>query len=708
MAGYRLGVDIGGTFTDLALLDPHGRARFGKVLTTPDDPLRGLLHGLARLLGEAGVPAVDLAHVLHGTTLVTNAVIERRGARTGLLATAGFEDVLEIGREQRYDLYDLEMRRPEPLVPRRLRLGVRERTDATGTIVEPVDAASLAHALERLRAAGVEAVAIAFLHAWRNPANERHAAAALRRALPDVAVSVSADVLPEIREYERTATTVLNAYVQPLARRYLGRLRAGLAAAGATRAAVHVMTSSGDLTTTEEAERLPARLIESGPAGGCLAAVFHGRRARLPDLVAFDMGGTTAKACLIHGGRPFTTTDFEVARVRVGQKGSGLPVRLPAMDLIEIGAGGGSIARVDALGLLQVGPESAGADPGPACYGRGGKAPTVTDADLVLGYLAPDRFLGGEMALDVDAARAALAALAEALGIGLVEAAAGIHRVVDANMANAARVHILEKGHDPRRYPLFAFGGAGPVHAPGVARRLGTDTIVVPRGAGVTAALGFLAAPIAADHVRSYPTRLDRADWTRVRALLGELEAAALATLEAAGLRRRAVVVERTADMRYAGQGFEVPVPLPPGPLTARAVPAIARRFLATYRGLHGQAVRDQPLEVVSWRVRARGPLPRVTLEPAPRGGDPREARAGTRPVYFESPRPGGRRRPGGGGFVETPVYARARLGAGATLRGPAILEERESTLVVPPGARVTIAPTGHAVVRLGAGRSRT
>jgi N-methylhydantoinase A/oxoprolinase/acetone carboxylase beta subunit len=702
MAGYRIGIDIGGTFTDLALLDPRGRVRFGKVLTTPDDPLRGLLVGLQTLLRDARVPASAVAHVVHGTTLVTNAVIERKGARTGLLTTAGFEDVLEIGREQRYDLYDLEMRRPEPLVPRRFRLGVGERTDATGTVVQAIDHDSLHAAIQRLHEAGVEAVAVSFLHAWLNPVNERGAVATVRRALPGVAVSASSEVLPEIREYERTATTVLNAYVQPLARRYMGRLRAGVAEAGARGAAVHVMTSTGALTTTDEAERIPVRLIESGPAGGCLAAVFHGRRARLPDLVAFDMGGTTAKACLVHGGRPFTTTDFEVGRVRVGQKGSGLPLRLPALDLIEIGAGGGSVARVDALGLLQVGPESAGADPGPACYGRGGKAPTVTDADLVLGYLAPEAFLGGEMRLDIGAARTAIAGVADALGLGLVEAAAGIHRVVDASMANAARVHILEKGHDPRRYPLFAFGGAGPVHAPGVARLLGTHTIVVPRGAGVTAALGFLAAPIAADHVRSYLTRLDRADWPRVRALMAELEATVVATLVAAGLARRAMVVERFADMRYAGQGFEVTTPLPRGRLDAGSAARIARSFLATYRGLYGQAARDQPLEVVSWRVRARGPLPRVALERAPRGTDPRTARTGARPVWFEAPAGAVRRGPRGrGGFVETPVYDRGRLGAAVTLRGPALIEERESTLVVPPRARVTITPAGHAVVRL-------
>jgi len=687
--GYRLGVDIGGTFTDLALVDPRGGVRFGKVLTTPDDPLRGLLEGLATLLAEAGVPAADLAHVVHGTTLITNAVVEGKGARTALLTTEGFEDLLEIGREQRYDLYDLEMRRPEPLVRRRFRLGVPERTDAAGEVLRVPDPDRVAEAIAGLREAGVEAVAVSFLHAYRNPGNERQVGDALRRALPQVSVSLSSDVLPEIREYERTLTTVLNAYVQPLTRRYMGRLTEGLRRAGAARAAVHIMTSSGHLTTTEEAERVPIRLIDSGPAGGSLAAVFHARHARVPDLVAFDMGGTTAKACLVHRGRPFTTNELEVARAHVGKKGSGFTLRVPAMDLIEIGAGGGSVAWIDQTGLLRVGPESAGADPGPACYGLGGALPTVTDADLLLGYLAAERFLGGAMRLDVDAARAAVERVAKPLGLDVTAAAAGIHRIVDENMASAARIHILEKGKDPRHYPLFAFGGAGPVHAAGVARLLGTGRVIVPRGAGVTAALGFLAAPMAIDHVRTHVSRLDRADWTRVRALLTELEAAALAALTAAGVPRARISLERAADMRYAGQGFEVTAPLPRGRLDARRGAAIAERFLATYRERYGQAERDQPLEIVSWRVRARGPLPTVRLASPRRGGGARTARTGRRPVCF------------GGAWIETPVYDRAALGVGATLRGPAILEERESTLVLPPRARLDVDRFGNAVVAL-------
>ena len=688
MNHYRLGIDIGGTFTDLVLLDAQGRARFAKVLTTSDDPLRGLLEGVRLILGETAVTPEHVAHVVHGTTLITNAVIEMKGARTALLTTAGFEDVLEIGREQRYDLYDLEMRMPEPIVRRRFRLGVVERTDASGEIREPVDAASVDRAIEALTSARVEAVAVCFLHAYRNATNERQVAEMLRRALPGVAVTTSHEVLPEIREYERVSTTVLNAYVQPLARRYLGRLREGLAGVGASKAAVHIMTSSGDLTTTEEAERVPVRLVESGPAGGCLAAVFHSHHLRTADLVAFDMGGTTAKACLIHRGRPFMTNEFEVARVHLGKKGSGRPLRVPAMDLIEIGAGGGSIATVDALGLLRVGPQSAGADPGPACYGLDGKDATVTDADLLLGYLAPDRFLGGSMRLDVEAAREAVSGVSDALGLGVIEAAWGIHRIVNENMANAARVHILEKGKDPRRYPLFSFGGAAPAHACGVAAILGTSRVIVPRGAGVTAALGFLAAPLATDEVRTFSSRLDRVDWPRVKTLMAEMEAAAMARLSAAGIPREAITVEPAADMRYAGQGFEVTAPLPPGRFDSSRAPLMTEAFLETYGERYGQAERDQPLEVVSWRVRARGPAPRVVLEPGPRRGSMRAAQTGRRPVYFD-------------GFRDTAVYDRARLGAGASLRGPAIVEEHESTLVVPPGAVLVIDAAGNALVTL-------
>ena len=688
----RMGIDIGGTFTDFVLLDGQGGLRFGKVLTTPEDPLRAVVAGLRALLSTDKSAEDDIEYVVHGTTLITNAVIERKGARTALLTTQGFEDLLEIGREQRYDLYDLQMRFPEPLVRRRLRIGVDERTDHTGAILTHVDADQVTRLARDLEQQGVESVAICFLHAWQNPENERRTAEAVRQTAPGIEATTSAEVLPEIREYERVSTTVLNAYVRPLAKRYLGRLRDGIADAGATGADVHVMTSSGHLMTIAEAERSPVRLIESGPAGGCLAAVYHAREMGLSELLAFDMGGTTAKACLIHDERPFTTNEFEVARAVLGKKGSGIPLRIPAIDLIEIGSGGGSIAEGDQLGLLRVGPTSAGADPGPACYGLGGTKPTVTDANLVLGYLGADSFLGGEMTLDVGRAQTAIQSTAETLGLGLVETAVGIHRIVNENMANAARIHVFEKGKDPRNYPLFAFGGAGPIHAYEVARLLGAPTFIVPRGAGVTAALGFLSSPIASDLVRTYLTPIELADWARIAALFAEMESEARTRLTAAGVAAGDMKMERAVDMRYVGQGFEVTVPLSSGAFDASRASSMVQAFCNVYRERYGQSTRDQPLEAVSWRVRARGSEPRVELDEVLAGDDAGVAMTGQRPVYFAIT----------GDFLDTPVYDRDRLGAGVKVQGPAILEERESTIVIPPLSEGVVDTVGSVVVTMG------
>lgn len=689
-ASWRVGIDIGGTFTDFVIVDGQGRVQFGKVLTTPEDPLRAVIDGLRRLLINLQVDGAAVEHVVHGTTLFTNAVIERKGARTALLTTRGFEDVLEIGREQRYDLYDLHMLYPEPLVPRRLRIGVAERTDHTGTVLTSLDERDVARAARIFKDHGIESLAVGFLHSWQNPENERRAGEIVRAAASDIEITISSEVLPEIREYERISTAVLNAYVQPLARRYLGRLRTSIAEAGAA-ADVHVMTSRGHLTTTAEAERTAVRLIESGPAGGCLAAVYHAREIGLDNLLAFDMGGTTAKACLIHEGQPFVSNQFEAARVVLGKRGSGIPVRVPAIDLIEIGSGGGSIAAKDALGLLRVGPRSAGADPGPACYGRGGAEPTVTDANLILGYLGANSFLGGDMPLDVDRGRRAIESLARELGLGTVEAALGIHRIVNESMANAARVHALEKGKDPRNYPLFAFGGAGPIHAYDVARLLGTATVIVPKGAGVTSALGFLAAPVATDCVRTYLTALDAANWQHVSQLFADMEGEAMQRLSAAGVVQRDMKMERSSDMRFVGQGFDVTVPLPSGRLDASRIGEVIRAFHEIYKERYGHAALDQKLEVVSWRVLARGPEPRIDIGAWRPRGDLGAALKGHRPAYFTAV----------GGFAETPIYDRDRLDPGTKLQGPALLEERESTVVVPPRACVEVNPMGSVIITL-------
>jgi N-methylhydantoinase A len=652
----RAGIDIGGTFTDLCVAGPEGIVHVAKALSTPEEPIKGVE---AVLDGVSGVE-----QTVHATTLVTNALIERKGARTALLATAGFRDVLEMGRERRADLYDLTVARPDPLVPRHLRFDVPERTLADGTVEQPVDEALVARLGEALAARGIEAIAICFLHSFANPANEQAARGALRDS--GLRVALSSEVAPEIREFERTSTTVASVYVQDRVGRYLGALDRRLSG-------LRVMLSNGGVATAEAAAEQPIRMLESGPAAGALAAARFGAQAGHLNLMSFDMGGTTAKLCLIEGGRPLVAHELEVARTHRFAKGSGLPIKAPAIDMIEIGVGGGSIARVNALGLLTVGPDSAGADPGPACYGAGGAAPTVTDADLLLGYLDPGFFLGGGMRLDRDAAAAAVGRLGE-------DAAWGIHRLVNEDMANAARVHAAERGHDPTGLPLFAFGGAGPVHAAGVARALGTRTVIVPPSAGVMSAVGVLAAPPAADFMRSRREAVDDGTAARVEPLLRELERAGAELLARSGVRE--VVHERSVDMRYVGQGFEVTVPLPAGALDADG---FRSAFEAVYVRKHGRVGPDVPLEAISWRVLTHGPVPPLRLGSAGSGAD---ALKGRRSAFF-------------GEWLDTPVYAREPLAAGARLDGPAIVEERESTTVVPPDARVVVSEDGSLVVSL-------
>ncbi|MGN6813483.1 MAG: hydantoinase/oxoprolinase family protein [Thermomicrobiales bacterium] len=674
----RAGIDIGGTFTDLMLFDERtGALTIGKVLTTPREPAAGVETGLRETLADAGEQPTAIGGVILGTTLVTNALIERTGATTALLTTRGFRDAVEIRREGRYDLYDLFLEMPPPLAPRRRRLEVDERILADGTVLQPFDLAQAPALVARLRALGAEAVAIALLHAYRNPAHERALGAALAELAPDLAVSLSSEVAAEMHEYERTSTTLANVYVRPLVERYLRELVTRLAALGLDGAALLIMLSSGGAGTVETARRFPIRLIESGPAAGALAAAHYGRLTGRPDLLSFDMGGTTAKACLIDGGEPLVSADFEVGRVYRFKRGSGLPVRVPVIEMIEIGAGGGSVARVDSLGLLKVGPDSAGAVPGPACYGLGGAAPTVTDADLLLGYLDPAFFLGGRMALDRAAAERAIAPLAAQLHLDSVAAAWGIHQVVNENMAGAARIHAVERGKDPRARALFAFGGAGPVHAYRVAEILRSPELVVPLGAGVTSALGFLVAPLAFDYVRAYPAPRAGLDWSRADTLLREMTEEGLATLVKAGVPRAAISVRRTADLRYRGQGHEVSVPLPDGPLTPDSLPALEQAFDRVYRQLYGRVADGVPLEAVNWRVVATGPRPALDLRGSAGGTtDASAARKGERPIYL----------PEAGGFVAAPVYDRYRLGPGASFAGPAVVEERESTVIIGGG----------------------
>ena len=691
-ATARIGVDVGGTFTDFVLHDPaRNLVATGKRLTTPDDPSEAIVAGIARLLEETGLKPGDLHSIVHGTTLVTNTIIERTGCKVGLLTTDGFRDSIEIGRETRYDLYDLFLEAPPTLVPRHLRLEVPERLDVQGNILLPLDEAALIVAARQLvEVEKVEALAIGFLHAWRDPRHERRAAEVIRGLYPDLPMTLSSAVAPEIREFERISTACANAYVQPRMQRYLAKLEASLAAMGVT-GALYVMLSGGGIASVQEAKDYPIRLIESGPAAGAMAASWLAQRAGLDQVISYDMGGTTAKMCLIQNGAPDRKFDFEAGRVRRFQKGSGLPLKVSVVDMIEIGAGGGSIARVDpASGLMKVGPRSAGAKPGPICYGRGGVEPTVTDSDLVLGRLDPAYFLGGEMALDLPAVtRAVSGDLSAKLGVSADDAALGIRRIVDETMAAATRMHMAEKGRDPRRFTLIAFGGAGPVHACDLARLLKIKRVLVPLGAGVASAIGFLVAPPATDLVRSLVGRLERLDWAKVAALYAEMVAEARGLLLGAGADPADIIYKPAADMRYVGQGFEIPVPMPSLTPGQQDIAAIEESFLAAYRERFGRALDGLPIEALTWRLAASAPGRDIAMEGAQKS-ESGEARRGTRRALFE-----------GHGWCNCAVYDRYRLAPGTIFAGPALVEERESTCVIPPGAQVSVDKHRNLVIEL-------
>jgi N-methylhydantoinase A len=693
---FRAGVDIGGTFTDMTLVDDEtGRLWVGKVLTTPGDPSIAVHEGLSQLLARTGVEAGQIKNVVHGTTLVTNAIIERKGARTALLTTRGFRDAIEIGKESRYDVYDIFLELPRPLVPRRLRREVSERVLDDGSVLEPLDHRMLEGEVRALQREGVEAIAVCLLHSFKNPSHEQAVAEVVHRLAPEICVTLSSEVAPAIREYERASTTIANVYVRPLVDSYLDRLERRLTGLGFS-GRLLIMLSSGGVCTVDTARSFPIRLVESGPAAGALAASYYGELIGLRNLLSFDMGGTTAKACLIDDGRPMTSPDFEVARVYRFKRGSGLPLKTTVIEMIEIGAGGGSIARIDSLGLLKVGPDSAGASPGPVCYGSGGTEPTVTDADLVLGYLDPGFFLGGNMALDRDAALAAIRErIAQPIGVDEIQAAWGIHQVVNENMANAARIHAIERGKDPKAYPLFAFGGAGPVHAYRVAEILGLDTVIIPPGAGAASALGFLVAPLAFDFVRSSYYRLDGVDWDAVNRLYGEMETEGRRLLVSSGASPEEVSVSRSADMRYVGQGYEISVPVPSGSLSPADLASLVSNFEEVYRSLYDRLCEDVPVEVLNWRLVASGPHPTLRVDWGNGAtGEALSALKRHRDVYL----------PELGGFSSCPVYDRYRLGRGAELPGPAIVEERESTVVVGPRGRAIVDNHLNLVVRIDHG----
>ena len=679
----KLGIDVGGTFTDFVLLDEDKSSfQVGKCLTTPQDPSIGVLQGTRQLLERVGIPLSRVDVAVHGTTLVTNTIIERKGARTGLITTRGWRDTLEIGRDIRYDLYDLFIERPEPLVPRYLRKEVTERLNKDGVVLIELDRDEVRKAAKELDQEGVVAVGVCLFHSYRNPAHEIAIKEILQKEFPHFHVTLSSEVSPEIREYERTSTTVANAYVQPLMKRYLASLEGQLREMG-LEGHLYIMLSSGGITTVPVAEQFPIRLIESGPAGGAIAARFYGSLVGEQDVISFDMGGTTAKMCLIDRGEPSHANEFEAARVRRFKKGSGFILKVPVIEMIEIGAGGGSIAHIDAMGLLKVGPQSAGASPGPACYDLGGAEPTVTDADLVLGYLNGGYFLGGEMSLNRGAAEMAIAEkVARPLGMDLLQAAEGTFDVVNENMAGATRIYAAEKGHDPRAYSLLAFGGAGPVHAYALARLLKIRRVICPLAAGTTSALGFLVAPMSIDFVRSYVARLDHLDWRHLDSLFREMEEAGRRMLAEAGVAPDDMRFARSAEMRYVGQGYEIPVPIPAGEMHQGRLEEIRASFYAAYEKLYDRHLTDVPVEALTWRVVASGPTPRVDLKvhdgPAPRSPS---GVKGHREAYFSE----------AAGFVPCTVYDRYSLLPGTEISGPAIVEERESTTIVGPSARARI-----------------
>jgi N-methylhydantoinase A len=685
---YSLAVDIGGTFTDIVLRGSNGLLVVDKTLTTPRDLLEGFFRGVHAVLAKGGLqPAEVNGVVVHATTVVTNALIERKGQATAMLTTEGFRDVLSIRNEHRYEMYDPQIEFAPPLIGRELTFGVPERTLADGTVTKAPDTATVEAIAGALHAANVKSVAVCLLNSYANPDNERAVAAVLRKRAPDLFVSLSSEVAPQIREYPRASTTAINAYTMPISLPYLRGLAARLRAENFANEPL-IMLSSGGIIGVEIAGKNPVRMIESGPAAGALAASHYAEVLGLDRLMSFDMGGTTAKACLIEDRKPLVTGVFEADRKYRFKEGSGMPVTIPSIDMIEIGAGGGSIAHVDDLGLLKVGPESAGAEPGPACYGRGGQNPTVTDADLVLGLLDAGNFLGGDMRLDLAAAEAAMARVGSQIGTGVTETARGIFRIVAEAMAAATRAHATDRGVDYRGLPLFAFGGAGPVHACEVGALLSSTSVIFPPQASVLSAFGTLVTPVRLDLVRSALGMLDAIDWARTDRLFGEMADEGLTALANAGCARDEVTMTFGADLRYFGQQNEVSVTFPTDPRRGRDAGAIRAGFERAYLAQYGFNPSHVPVEIVSWRLTVRGPL--VPFHPAAGKAGAVAAPKRLRPVHLW------------GDNAAVPVYERASLGAGAALDGPAIVEERETTIVIPPGWHAVVDAFGCVIATPG------
>jgi N-methylhydantoinase A len=681
MSRYALAVDIGGTFTDVVLRSASGQTVVDKTLTTPESLDIGFFRAVDSVLKKAGVASTAVTDVIvHATTVVTNAVIERKGPKTALLVTVGFRDILTIRDEHRYEMFDPQIEFPEPLVPRELTFGVTERVLATGEVLTPLDEASAIAAIGELKRQGVVSVAVSFLNSYINPANERAMRDLIVKHAPGMYVSISSDVAPQIREYPRTSTVAMNAYTAPITEPYLEALRAGLKQRGFANDPL-IMLSNGGVIGIDIASQFPVRMVESGPAAGALAAAYFADVLGLDRLLSFDMGGTTAKACIIEDRQPLVVGDFEVDLIYRFKSGSGLPILIPSVDMIEIGAGGGSIASVSDLGLLKVGPQSAGSTPGPVAYGRGGEKPTVTDADLVLGYLSADNFLGGDMKLDRAGAEKQLGKLAEALGTTILEAAAGIYRVVGESMTAAARAHAVDRGIDYRGLPLFAFGGAGPVHACYVADLLDSPVVIYPPLASVLSAFGTLVTPPRLDLSRGALARLSALHWQRADDILTQLVDDARKGLASAGCAPSDITYRFGADMRYFGQQNEVTAWFESDPRRKHDSAWLREVFEQGYERLYSLRLPDVDIEIVSWRIVATGPaasrdsVPALAAAP----GKPR----GKRKARF------------GGKDVDAPVYARADLACNQIVPGPAIIEERETTIIILPGWQAKVDRTG-------------
>lgn len=682
----RASTDIGGTFTDI-VIEIHGVRRSTKVLTTHHAPERAVIDGVNELLVTEGKTFADLDVFLHGTTLATNAIIERRGAKTALVTTQGFRDTIEIGSESRHDQYDIFIQKPKPLVGRALRFTVPERVGADGSVLLELDEAHVVQLAETLKEAGVGSIAISFIHAYANPTHELRVREILADKLPDAFFSISSETCPEVREYERTSTTVANAYIRPIMASYLHRLKSELASKG-LRAPILLMTSGGGLTTVDQAADFPIRLVESGPAGGAILAAKIAQECALKEIVSFDMGGTTAKICLIDNGQPLKSRSFEVDRTERFLKGSGLPVRIPVIEMVEIGAGGGSIAQVDSLGRLTVGPESSSSEPGPACYGNGGLRPTVTDGDFVLGRIDTRKFADGRMTLRRDLAETALLEhVGTPLNLNAIEAAAAVTAIVEENMSNASRVHAAEHGKDLRRRAMIAFGGAAPMHAAQLARKLSLSTVIIPLGAGVGSAIGFLEAPMAYEVVRSRHVRLDEVNGPGITDLIASMKTEAIDVVKpAAG--GQAVTCEASAFLRYVGQGHEMEVPLS---LTSEGridVAALKDAFGQRYASVFGRFLPSHEIEVLTWAVTAQAAQATVA----------QDSQTLATATHIE---PSGET-----SFTEidgttamAPIYERLELAPGITLTGPLVVTERETNTVVPKHFTVECNVHGHLVL---------